>query len=112
MRFAGSRFTNQNQWLGLLNVTAFCQLMDSRGRDLRSLTEVKLLNGLKKRKVRFAGKALQSGLLAMRDFFCQQNSQEVTIAPLFSLSSIRYLLVNTTCIGQIQSSEKRLQLAF
>src|SRR5215469_1423795 len=57
-------------------------------------TEVKLINGLQKRKVRFAGKALQAGLLAMRHLFRQQNRQEVAIAPVFALGSIRQLLVD------------------
>src|SRR6267143_5838877 len=68
-------------------------------------TEVELINGLEEGEVSLAGKALQAGLLTMRHFCGQQKSKKIAIAPVFCLGSIRPVLVDTTCVCQVQPLE-------
>jgi hypothetical protein len=62
--------------------------------------------------VRFAGKALQPGLLTMRHFFGQQQHQKVAVGSVLFLGSIRDLLEDTPGMCQVQPSKQRLQLPF
>src|SRR5437879_6910144 len=75
-------------------------------------TEIKLINRLKEGEVGLACKTLQPGLLAMRHFFGQQKRKEITIAPVFFFGAICHVLVDSTCVCQVQPSEERLQLPF
>src|SRR5262249_601038 len=71
-------------------------------------TEVELVNRLQERKVCFARKALQAGLLAMRHLLGQQQCQKIAVAPVLFLRSIRDLLVDTTGVRQVQPSKQWL----
>jgi hypothetical protein len=68
-------------------VTKSAQVGTEQGLTRTGLqTEIKLINGLKERKVGFAREPLQAGLLTMRRFLGQQKRQEIAIRPvLFQL---------------------------
>jgi hypothetical protein len=52
-------------------------------------TGVELVNRFQEGKVRFPGKPLQAGLLAMRHFLGQQQHQKIAAGPVLFLRSIR-----------------------
>jgi hypothetical protein len=69
--------------------------------------EVELVDGFEEGKVRAAGEALQSCLLASRHFFGQQKRQDVAIRPTFLLGSIGHFLVGAAHVCRVQASEQQ-----
>jgi len=67
--------------------------------ESRLQSEIELIDGLKEGEVRAASEALQAGLLASRDFFGEQKSEEVAIGPTFFLGPMGHLLVDTAHVG-------------
>ena len=112
MSFAAAGLAVENQRAALGDEIRSQVGTEQRLTQGRLQTKVELINGLEEGKVSLAGTALQAGLLAMGHFFGQQKSKKITIAPVFFLGSIRHVLVDTTCVRQVQPSEQRLQLPF
>ena len=105
VRFPAALFAVENQRPPLRD-EIWAQVGSEQGLAQTGLqTEVKLIKGLKERKVSFAGQALQAGLLAMGHFFGQQNRQKVAVRPVLFFCPLRDGYVDTTCVRQIQALE-------
>ena len=98
VRFPAALFAVENQRPPLRD-EIWAQVGSEQGLAQTGLqTEVKLIKGLKERKVSFAGQALQAGLLAMGHFFGQQNRQK-EMCPDFCVND-RVLFLGMGCRGR------------
>ena len=80
-------------------------------RQSRLQRKVELVDGLEEGKVGVSGAALETRLFPSRDFFGQQESEEVTIRPGFLLRPIRDLQIDPAHVRQIQTPEVGLELS-
>src|SRR6516164_176240 len=106
VRFPAALFAVENQRPPLRD-EIWAQVGSEQGLAQTGLqTEVKLIKGLKERKVSFAGQALQAGLLAMGHFFGQQNRQK-EMCPDFCVND-RVLFLGMGCRGRGSPSPAHL----
>jgi hypothetical protein len=82
---------------------------DLRGLKSRLAGEVEFLDCLEEREVSAPHEPLDAGLLAMGDLLGDEGGEEVTVGPLLLLGALREAAPGAGCIGEMQTTEERLE---
>lgn len=72
--------------------------------------EVEIVDGLEEGKAAAAGHTLDAGLLTMRDFFSDEDGEEVAAAPFLLLGTRDEIAPRTTGIGEVKTLEHRIDV--
>jgi hypothetical protein len=101
MRFATTRFSAKDHAAPLRDEIRGQRRAQERQTDRGLHGEIEIIDRLEKGEVRAAHHARNPRLLALRDFFRDEERQEVTIAPLLAFRALHQLAPRSASIRQV-----------
>src|SRR5713226_2825997 len=78
--------------------------------DGRLIREVEIIDRFKKRKVRPPDETVQARVLSMRDFFVDQQREEIMIGPFFLLGASRQVPPRPSGVGEMEAFQKGVEV--
>src|SRR5919106_2201547 len=110
MRFATTRFPAKDHTATLRDEIRGERRTQERQTDRGLHGEIEIIDRLEKWEVRAAHHARHARLLALRDFFRDEECEEIAIAPLLALRALYELAPRSAGIRQVQALEEGVEL--